>query len=110
MTIEELKKQTELIVNDAFEKFKQDSLLDDEENQLVLELSKLKMLKEVQDSFDKQIENSNSCIFVLENSELYLDIIRVAIDVSLNDGDKKLLVKAITNYYNKYLEWRKTNE
>lgn len=109
MTIKELWQKTKSIVDDAFDKAKQDPIFDDEESKLMLDFAKSKMLSELYDAFDKQ-EDNKYCKFVLENSELYFDIVRSCISSSLDDGDEKQVLIAVTNFNNKYLEWMEENQ
>lgn len=108
MTFKELKQETRSIIDDAFEKAKQDPLFDDEESRCILDFTRSKMLVELYDALDKQ--DDKCCKFLLENSELYFDIVRSCISISLDDGDEKQAIIAITNFTNKYLEWKENQE
>lgn len=111
MTIKELWQKTKSIVDDEFDKVKQDPIFDDEKVRLMLTLSRAKILTQLYDTFiNNKQEDDDFLKFVLENSELYFDIVRSIMNLTFLDGDEEQALTTVTNFYDKYLEWKENQE
>lgn len=107
MTKKELMQQCKSIIETGIEEFKQDPILD-EEDKIMLDTVKAAMIAKYYSEISETDESEMS--FILENSDAYLNMLKLAI-ASMNDEVTELdMAKAALEYINRFNEWMANKE